>query len=140
MSDLLLRFFQHPAFLWILAAVTIPLIIEWLLRRRRQRIPFAAMRFLLDSERPKKIRMQDRILLILRMIIIFLIVLALARPLIRPEDVISVDRKDRSVVMLFDSTYSNAQRIGNASSFQTGQRMANDVLVGLPEEIGRAHV
>ena len=133
MTEWLLRFFQHPAFLPVLAAVLIPVIIEWLLRRRRRRIPFAAMRFLIDTDRPKKIRLQDRILLILRMIIISLIVLALARPLIRPEDVISVERGDRSIVMLFDTTYSNAQRIGNTTSFATAQRMAKEVLDGLPD-------
>ncbi len=135
MNALLMRFFQHPAFLWIIIAVMIPIIIEWLLRRRRRRIRWAAMRYLLDTERPKKIRMQDRILLILRMIIIGLIVLAIARPLIRPEDIITIDRQDRSVVMFFDGTYSNAQRVGNMSSFQTAQRMANDVVIGLPDGV-----
>ncbi len=132
MYDWLMKFFQHPAFLPVMVAVLIPIIIEWLLRRRRRRIPFAAMRFLLDTERPKKIRLQDRILLILRMVIIFLIVLALARPLIRPEDIITVERRERSVIMLFDATYSNEQRVGNTSAFATAQRMAKDVLEGLP--------
>jgi hypothetical protein len=134
-SGFLLRIFEHPAFLWVTIAVVIPLVIEWLLRRRRRRIRFAAMRFLLDTERPKKIRMQDRILLILRMIIIFLLVLALARPLLRPEDIIAVDRSDRRVVMVFDATYSNAQRLGNSTSFGTAQRMANDVVLGLPDGV-----
>lgn len=135
MMKLMLKFFQNPSFIWILIAVLIPIIIEWLLRRRRRLIRFAAMRYLLDTERPKKIRMQDRILLILRMLIIFLIIIALARPLIRPEDIITVDRKDRSVLLLFDATYSNAQRLGNSSAFSLAQRMANDVIDGLPEGV-----
>ncbi|MFO7897737.1 MAG: BatA domain-containing protein [Planctomycetota bacterium] len=135
MTDWLSRFFQHPAFLPVIAALLIPLIIEWLLRRRTRRIPFAAMRFLVDTDRPRKIRLQDRILMILRMVIIGLIVLALARPLIRPEDVISVDQDERSAVMLFDATYSNAQRVGNASAFAIARRMARDVLAGLPEGV-----
>jgi hypothetical protein len=135
MADVLIKFFQHPFFLPALLAVLIPLVIEWLLRRRRRRITFAAMRFLQDPERPKKIRMQDRILLVLRMVILGLIVLALARPLIRPEDVISVDRKDRSVVLLFDATYSNGQRAGNETSFERARRMALEVLGGLPEGV-----
>ncbi len=131
MKEWLLRFFQNPGFLWILVAILIPPIIEWLLRRRRRRIPFAAMRFLLDTERPKKIRLQDRILLILRMVVIALIVLAL----IRPEDIIAIDRKDRSVIVLFDATYSNAQRVGNVSAFDRAKRMAAEVLDGLPEGV-----
>lgn len=135
MTDLFVKFFQNPLFLIVILAVLIPVIIEWLLRRRRRRIKFAAMRFLLDSERPKKIRMQDRVLLFLRMLIIFLVVLALARPLIRPEDIVSVSRKDKKVVILFDATYSNARRVGNVSAFSQAQRMANEVLAGLPEGV-----
>lgn len=132
---MLSKLFQHPLFLPALAAVMIPIIIEWLLRRRRRRIPFAAMRFLRDTERPKKIRMQDRILLVLRMAILGLIVLALARPRIRPEDIVSVDRRDCSVVLLFDATYSNGQRVGNLSAFERARRMALDVLAGLPNGV-----
>jgi len=132
---MLAKLFQHPLFLPALAAVMIPIIIEWLLRRRRRRIPFAAMRFLQDTERPKKIRMQDRILLVLRMLILGFIVLALARPLIQPEDVISMDRRDRLVVLLFDATYSNGQRVGNLSAFERSRRMALEVLAGLPESV-----
>lgn len=135
MFDALTKFFEHPLFLPALLAVAIPIVIEWLLRRRRRRIPFAAMRFLLDKEHPKKVRMQDRILLILRMAVLFFVVLALARPLLRPEDVISVSREDRSVILLFDATYSNGQRAGNASAFDRGKRMALEVLTGLPQGV-----
>jgi hypothetical protein len=44
-----MKFFQHPVFLWVMIAVMIPIIIEWLLRRRRRRIRWAAMRYLLDT-------------------------------------------------------------------------------------------
>lgn len=135
MSAFFGQWFQNPTFLAVLAAVLIPPIIEWLLRRRRRIIPWAAMLYLLDPERQKRIRLQDRILLFLRMFIVFLIVLALARPLIRPEDIVTVDRKERSVVMLFDATYSNAQRVRNLSAFGTAKRMASDVLRGLPEGV-----
>ncbi len=136
--EVLYKFFQHPWFLTALLAVSVPLIIEWLLRLRRRRIPFAAMRYLMDTERPRKIRMQDRILLILRMIIIGLIVIAISRPLIRPENIISVDRSDRAVVVLMDATYSNAQRIGNASSFQHAKRMLRDILTTIPDGVNIA--
>lgn len=133
MTDIFFKFFQNPIFLLVMVAVLIPIIIEWLLRRRRRRIKFSAMRFLFDTERPKKIRMQDRILLILRTLIIFLIVLAIARPLIRPENIITVSRRDMNIIFLFDATYSNAQRVGNVTAFERGQRMANELMAGYPD-------
>ena len=61
---------------WILAAlvaILLPPIIEWLFRRRKRRTELPTIRFLLDSRQQKKIRRQDRLLLILRMLAIFLL-------------------------------------------------------------------
>jgi hypothetical protein len=39
------------------------------------------------------------------------------------------------VVLLFDATYSNGQRVGNTSAFERARRMALEVLAGLPEGV-----
>lgn len=40
----------HPWMLAALAAMAIPLLIEWLFRRRRQRLAFPAMRYLMNPK------------------------------------------------------------------------------------------
>ena len=59
----------NPWMLFALAAMALPLIIEWLFRRRRQRIEFPAMRYLMNSKKRRRVRLQDLILLLLRTVV-----------------------------------------------------------------------
>ncbi|MCX7806359.1 MAG: BatA domain-containing protein [Planctomycetota bacterium] len=61
-------FFANPWMLAGIVAVTLPIIIEWLFKRRKRLIDLPTIRFLLRSKEQEKIKRQDRILLILRMV------------------------------------------------------------------------
>ena len=70
-----------------LAAVSIPIIIHLLNRRRARVVDWGAMRFLLGSvaARNRRIMIEEIILMILRCLLVALVVLAIARPFV-PKD------------------------------------------------------
>jgi len=75
--------FLGAPWLWGLALVSIPVIIHLLFRRRFRRVEWAPMRYLkLAIERHRRrIRLEQLLLLLLRMAVIAMLFLALARPL-----------------------------------------------------------
>jgi len=114
--------FVHPGIFWAgLAAVSLPVIIHLLNRRRFRVRDWAAMRFLIDSMRKnrRRLRIEEMVLLALRCAAIFALGVALARftgcgvlralPLggERPE----------SVVFILDDSCSMGQRVGASSLF-----------------------
>lgn len=74
--------FLNPALLMGAAALAIPIIVHLLNRRRFKRVKWAAMRFLQVSleRNQRRMKVEDWILLLLRLAIVALIVLALSRP------------------------------------------------------------
>src|SRR6476660_6616946 len=106
----MLNFLIHPWMLIALAAMAIPLIIEWLFRRRRRHIAFPAMRYLMNPRKRRRVRLQDLILLLVRTVVPGLLVIGLARPLLRPDP--GGTAAPRNVVIVLDGTYSMGQAIG----------------------------
>ncbi|MBM4036524.1 MAG: VWA domain-containing protein, partial [Planctomycetes bacterium] len=123
----------NPYMLAALAAVSLPWIIEWLFRRRRRVVELPTIRFLLRTAEQKKVRLQDLIILVVRSLAIFLLVLAIARPILRPDPVLAGGRKQLDVVMLFDATYSNAQKAGSDSAFALARKIGSEVTAALPK-------
>ena len=76
--------FLNQALLFGLFAVSIPIIIHLMNRRRFRRVPWAAMRFLNVSveQNQRRMRLEDWILLILRCALVALLALAVARPVV----------------------------------------------------------
>lgn len=128
----MLNWVIHPWMLLGLAAMAIPLIIEWLFRRRRQRIPFPAMRYLMNPRKRRKVRLQDLLLLLVRTTVPGLLVFSLARPLLHPNA--GSTAGPRNVVIVLDGTYSMGQSIGQTTAFAVAQTMSQDVVRGLPRD------
>jgi hypothetical protein len=124
----------NPWMLAALVAMALPIIIEWLFRRRRQRIAFPAMRYLMNPKKRRRVRLQDLILLLVRTVVPGLLVFALARPLLRPDTGDGTDRQPRHVVIVLDGTYSMGQAIGQTTAFAVAQTMGQDVVRGLPKD------
>jgi len=123
----------QPWMLAALVAMAIPLIIEWLFRRRRQRIAFPAMRYLMNSKKRRKVQLQDMILLLVRTVVPAALVIAVARPLWRPAADQSAEQTPRHVVIVVDGSYSMGQSIGQTTAFAVAQSMAQDIVRGLPK-------
>src|SRR3954452_20592630 len=96
----------NPWMLVALVAMALPIIIAWLFRWRRQRIPFPAMRYLMNPKKRRRVRLQDLILLLIRTVVPGVLVIALARPLLRSNAEEGSDRAPRHVVIVLDGTYS----------------------------------
>ena len=124
-------FFTNPWMLAAAAAVALPIIIEWLFRRRKRQVELPTIRFLLRNKEQEKIKRQDRILLILRMVGIGLLVLAVSRPIIRQG--LMGGARQRHVVVLLDGTASTSQQVGVTSAFGLAQKKASAMIRELPD-------
>ncbi len=123
-------FFLNAWILPAIAAVVLPPIIEWLFRRRKRRTELPTIRFLLNKKQQKKVRRQDRLLLFLRMLAIFLLVSAISRPLLSQS---VTGEQQRHVVILLDGTASMNQQVDVSTAFRLAQKKAAAVVRALPE-------
>src|SRR5260221_10295913 len=110
-----------------LVAMALAMVIALLFGRRRQRIAFPAMCYLMNPKKRRRVRLQDLILLLIRTVVPGVLVIALARPLFRPQAGSSADQPSRHVVLVLDGTYSMGQSIGQTAAFHVPQPIAQVV-------------
>jgi hypothetical protein len=126
--------FLNPIMLFGLAAVSVPIIIHLLNRRKFQKVVWAAMRFLRISveQNQRRMRIEDMILLALRCLLLILLALALARPawLSRASDVFG-QAKVTGVVIL-DNSRSMAVSDGTQTRFDKARRAAEQAIESMP--------
>lgn len=105
--------FLHPLLLWGLPLCAVPIVIHLLNRRRHQKLPWAAMSFLLAAMRrnKKRLQMEQWLVLLLRTLAVLLLVLLVSRPML---DGGLVGGRTHHVVLLDDSA-STQQRSGSAT-------------------------
>ena len=98
-----------PVMLWGALAVSVPILIHLLNRRRYVVRSFAAMAFLAEAfaKRRKRLRMENLLLLLLRCLLIMLAAFAMALPFVPPDSLLSlVSAGRRDVVLLVDRSGS----------------------------------
>jgi hypothetical protein len=124
--------FLHPALLWALPLCAVPIVIHLLNRRRFQRVPWAAMEFLLAAlkRNKKRLRMEQWLVLLLRVLAVLLLVSLVSRPQLTGGAWLG--SRTHHVVVLDDSA-STTQRSGSASLFGKAQ----DRVRGLLAELAR---
>lgn len=124
--------FLNPAFLGALALVGIPLLIHLIRRRKLKVVPWAAMEFLRQSQKKQKrrLRIEELILLGLRMLIVALAVMAFARPVLRALGVplLSQNARVYAVVVLDNSLSMDFRGADGKRSFEKAQTAADTVL------------
>jgi hypothetical protein len=128
----LTNFFQTPWMLLGLLAIAIPIIIEWLFRKRKRQVDLPTIRYLLRNKEQERIKRQDLLLLLLRMLALFLVALALAQPYVR-HSLVGGGRQ-RTVVVLLDGTASSNQESGMTTAFGQAQRKAEKMIRDLPKD------
>src|SRR6478672_6465973 len=123
----LLALFGEEAFLtssglmWAgVAAVSIPIIIHLLNKRKFKIVDWAAMEFLLDADKKnrRRVRLENLILLLLRCLAVLLIGLLLARPFIPTSltaGILTATQYERIIVL--DDSLSMQARVGNESAW-----------------------
>src|SRR5262245_39482632 len=122
-----------PYMLWGAAAAGIPIALHFFFRSRYRTVPWAAMKFLLMSieQTSRRLRFQEVLLLLMRVALLVLLALALARPITavgggtgRGEAV--------DAVLLIDTSYSMAAQDGAATRLERAKTAALSVIDQLP--------
>ncbi len=114
--------FLAPIFLGALALILAPLLIHLLRRRKMPVVRWAAMEFLLQSQRKqrKRLRIEELILLALRILLVVLAVLAFARPVLHSLTVpiLSQNARIYAVVIVDDSFGMGQTESGGKTAWQ----------------------
>ncbi|MHC4253608.1 MAG: BatA domain-containing protein, partial [Planctomycetota bacterium] len=117
--------FLNPWLLLGIAAVGVPVLIHLLNRYRFRETDWAMMRFLIPATRirSRQIKVQDVLLLVLRCLAVFLVMLALARPTIRPEGPSWPLGETRAgAVIVLDASFSMHHAAGAPGTARPGGR------------------
>ena len=122
--------FLNPLFLFGLLAAGIPLVIHLWNRRRVVTIDFSSLMFLMAAHRENARRFQLRqlLILLLRMAIVALIALALARPFLTLGLPVASVRAKTDVVIVLDNSYSMAYQDVDGIRFEKAKNLAIDIL------------
>jgi hypothetical protein len=126
--------FLNPIMLFGIAAVSVPIIIHLLNRRKFQKVVWAAMRFLRISveQNQRRMRIEDMILLALRCLLLILLALALARPafMSRAADVFGQSKV--TGVVILDNSASMAVSDGTQTRFEKARHAAEQAIESMP--------
>src|SRR4030081_1906975 len=121
-----MSFLNLPIF-WLGAlAVSIPIVIHLLNKRKFDKVVWAAMRFLRVSveQNQRRIQIEDILLLVLRCLILFLIGFALARPTFGCSSAGAFGQGSVTGVIVLDNSYSMSGTDGVKSRFEQAKMAA----------------
>jgi len=123
-----------------LGAVSVPLLIHLLTRRRFKRVRWAAIDFLLQAQREnrRRMRLRELILLALRCLAMLLIGLLLARPFLAPSGLASMigGRERTQHLFVLDDSFSMTYSQGKDGSFTSAVEAVRRTVRGLADSTG----
>jgi len=128
--------FLSPAILATLTALGIPVLLHLRPHTKAKRVPFAAMRFLKPALRrtSRRLRVQNILLLIARLLVFTLFILALARPVLRRKGgAVGETEGPTDLVVVMDATLSMNCRDVSPSRFERAQARGRELLDSLGE-------
>ncbi len=125
--------FLNPLFLLGLFAAAVPLLIHLWSRRQAVTVDFSSIMFLVAAHRQnvRRVQLKQLLILLLRMLIIALIALALARPFLTLGLPLAAVRAKTDVVIVLDNSYSMQYEDVDGVWFEKGKNVASDVLRSL---------
>ncbi|MEZ6129404.1 MAG: BatA domain-containing protein [Planctomycetaceae bacterium] len=126
----MMSFFLNPLLLTGLLGVALPVIAHLLSRRKYDVVPWGAMQFLNPSRKTRRrMRLEELLLLLVRMSMIALVALALSRPWIRSGFLMGYQSAgSRDVVLVIDGSNSMGRSDGLTSVHDKAVRRAKDFL------------
>ena len=129
----MLQFFMNPLMLIGLAGVALPVLAHLLSSRKFDVVNWGAMQFLNPSRKTRqKMRLEELLLLLVRIGIIALLGFALARPWINSGFLMGYSSAgNRDVVLIIDGSNSMARSDGLTSLHQKAMRRAKEFLTTL---------
>src|SRR5262245_34148220 len=126
--------FLNPIMLAGLAAISVPIIIHLLNRRKFHKVVWAAMRFLQNAveQNQRRMRIEDMILLALRCLLLALLALALARPAILSNATDVFGQSKVTGVIILDNSQSMGMSDGTSTRFEKAKQAAEGALDSMP--------
>jgi len=125
--------FLHPQFLWLSPLIALPIIIHLLNRIRYRRVRWAAIDFLLTTERRavRRARLRQLLLMALRMLLLAAALGALAQPILR-GGLAALLGGGGQVAVALDASASMSATGAGGSAFERGKRLVASALKSLP--------
>lgn len=101
-------FYTHPLMLSGLGALAVPVIIHLLLRRKKKRLRFSTLQFLMkhDQQSSQRRKLRNWVLLAMRLLLVALLVTAFARPFIPQGGPGLAPRQKRQAIFVLDRSAS----------------------------------
>lgn len=126
--------FLNPLMLFGIAAVSIPIAIHLLNKRKFKKVTWAAMRFvqMAVKRNQRRLQIEDLLLLLLRCAIVALLAIVLARPAIRSAAAAWFGGRDATAVIIVDNSYSMAAGDGVQPRFEQAKLAAHEIIDALP--------
>src|SRR5437867_3310801 len=126
--------FLNPLLLFGIGAVSVPIVIHLLTKRKIKRVVWAAMQFLrpVVQRNQRRINLEDLILLALRCLLLMLLALALARPALRKAGAFFSGRGAQTAVIAIDNSASMSATDGVSSRFEKAKKAAEQLIDALP--------
>jgi hypothetical protein len=123
-------FFTNAWMLAGLAALSIPVIIHLLLRRRKKRLRFSTVQFFLkqDEQSSQRRKLRNWLLLALRLLICTLLVLAFARPYLEKLATNGPGQQHRQVLILLDRSLSMQATASDGPKWVRARESARQIL------------
>jgi hypothetical protein len=126
--------FVHPALLWTLglptlAAVALPVLIHLINMMRHRRIEWAAMEFLLLSQKKHRtwVILKQLLLLLMRMAAIAAVILLVAQPRLRNQFGNLLGGIRTHHVVLLDDSYSMSDRWADTDAFSEAKKVVGQI-------------
>ncbi len=126
--------FLNPILLGGLAAVSVPIIIHLLNRRKFRKVVWAAMLFLQNAieQNQRRMRIEDMILLALRCLLLALLAIALARPALISDAASMFGQSKVTGVIILDNSRSMGMSDGVDTRFARAKKAAEQALDAMP--------
>jgi hypothetical protein len=127
--------FVHPLLLGGLLLIGIPVLIHLIMQQKPKRLPFPAFRFLVQKHRTnqRRLRLRHLLLLALRMLLVALICLALARPKLFSDRLQIGSNRPVAAVLLFDTSMSMGYEVSKQSRLEDAKKRALELVGDFPE-------
>ncbi|MBI3554581.1 MAG: DUF4159 domain-containing protein [Elusimicrobia bacterium] len=129
--------FASPALLWALPLAAIPVLLHLLSRKQAARVPFSDLTLLqrIHARALPKTRLRQWLLVAARCLILFCLVLAYARPVLRAspteEAAPRMGAEGLDLVLLLDDSYSMGFRERGKTRFELARRDAVELVRGM---------
>jgi len=120
----------NPSLLWFLPLALVPILLHLITLHRLRTVELSTFRFLMDSyvQQRRRTRLLEFLVMLLRFGFVALIVLTLARPMLKRFAFLAGGDSGRDVALIIDASPSMALRSAGTTSLQRAQGAARTII------------